>query len=68
MESFDPNRYTWGKDNIPHRLTNDELQCDGCAFCMEVVSECEKYLEKPGYVLNSTAPCKYYKQKETSHE
>ena len=66
MEENRMERFTWtGEDgNEPILVTNDMLQCRDCVHRTEpMVIECLKYEEKPGYVLNSTKPCKHYAAK-----
>ena len=64
MEENRTNRFSWtGKDgDQPIFITNDQLQCRDCVHCMKAVAECEKYEEKPGYVLSGVRPCPHYEQ------
>ena len=65
MEKDRVERFVWtGEDgNMPILITNDRLQCRDCVYRTEpIVTECEIYEEKPGYVLDNTKPCKHYKK------
>ena len=66
MDEIRRDRFAWtGEDgDVPTIVTNDSLQCCDCVFRTEPrVMQCMKYLEKPGYVINHTMDCKYYKKK-----
>ena len=59
-------RFSWtGKDgNEPKVITNDTIQCHDCVNRTEPrVMECIIYEEKPGYVIDNTKKCEYYKKK-----
>lgn len=48
-------------DPVWEPVKNSGLQCADCAFMLpDNTVECEKYYQKPGYVLYGTKPCPNY--------
>ena len=52
------------EDMMPVRTDNQDLQGGTCRYLMpKMVLACEKYVNKPGYVLYKTKPCPEYAPK-----
>lgn len=58
-------RFSSENDPVFELVENSALQCGDCAYVIpDKTTECDKYYEKPGYVIYGTKPCPKFKPKE----
>ena len=69
QERDNKSRLSSENDPVLEAVKNSALQCEDCAFMLPGNTiECEKYFEKPGYVLYGTKPCPKYMPKAQSQK
>ena len=58
-------RFSSENDPVFEAVENDALQCRDCVYMIPGNTiECDKYYEKPGYVIYGSKPCPKYVPKE----